>query len=79
MMERTCRNCVHCLIETQECNEGGYTEIGDLDMVRSPEDCNAWKPREPVMNVVVMDEAGIRQSKMRVEQLHEFFHGIFGD
>ena len=43
-MKRTCRNCVHCLVETKECHEGGYTEIGDLDLVQSEVDCNAWEP-----------------------------------
>ena len=42
---RCCRNCVHCLVETGECYEGGYTEIGDINQVRSSEDCNAWFPR----------------------------------
>ena len=42
---RTCRNCVHCLVDTKECYEGGYSELGDLDQERTEDDCNAWRPR----------------------------------
>ena len=44
-MERTCRGCYH--LEGNEtdgytCHEGGFSEIGDIDIIRTEEDCNAW-------------------------------------
>ena len=45
-MKRCCRTCVFCDVEKRECDEGGYTEIGDLDRELTEEDCNAWEARE---------------------------------
>lgn len=44
-VKRCCRTCVHCNIEQQVCDEGGFTEIGDLDKELTEEDCCAWKER----------------------------------
>lgn len=44
-VKRCCRTCVHCSIEQQVCDEGGFTEIGDLDKKLTEEDCNAWERR----------------------------------
>lgn len=43
--KRCCRTCDHCNIPKKECYEGGHTDIGDLDLERSEENCCAWTER----------------------------------
>lgn len=38
-----CRTCEHCDIPNKTCEEGGHTDIGDIDRPLTPSDCNAWR------------------------------------
>ena len=59
-MKRCCRTCVFCDVEKRECDEGGYTEIGDLDRELTGEDCNAWEARREED-----EEEGVFQTQIR--------------
>lgn len=41
--ERCCRNCAN-LTADNTCNEGGFSEIGDIDKELTEDDCNAFTP-----------------------------------
>ena len=43
MIERCCATCANLDRNDNTCEEGGFSEIGDINRELTEEDCNAWE------------------------------------